>query len=870
MKKFLSLVLALIMAMSLVTMNAGAKDFTDASKIDYTEAVDVISALKVIDGYADGSFAPNGTLTRGAAAKIICNMILGPTTAAALNADAAPFVDVPANHTFAGYIAYCVQQGIISGYADGTFRPAGTVTGYQFMKMLLGALGYDSATEGFTGANWSVNVAKLAISLGLDDGNDEFVGTAAMTREEACLYAFNTLTSDMVEYGSKTTVVVGGTEVTVGGSKATKVEDPANKNKYDGENDYVLQFCEKYFPKLKLDSAETEDAFCRPSNVWTYKSDEVGTYAKTPDAVFTAKVEAQDVYKALGLTKTTYFAVAEDGAWLGEEVDVDGGEEGETEFVYDLFKVVKGDDEVKFGGGNGVLIEFYKDEAVAIIINTYVGEIVTVEEETSKQDAYVVVSAFTDVCGEAEYNDEFETEGFEEDDIVLFTYSLKEDEIQSVSLAKLVTGEVDEFVVDSKTKDKSVKIDGKSYKFSNMFNDKTEFAVETELDAYLDAYGYVIYVDAHEGAVLDMALVLKGAKDSSSRGDETDYVKLMYTDGTTDTPDAKADYSGKVGQWVNYSTSSKGKVTLTDAKGIIVENISLRNPESYKTATFAFSNGKATIVTDQDGEETLRANANTVFIVEDRSADTVKIYTGIKNMPGVDAKAGSMVEYSVFTKDGSAYASLVYVSVASAASLKTDGKTYLFVAAKNADLTTNKDYKYYSYTAIVDGEIKTIKVSDDVHKDLKKKVADGGVNLLTKSYSIDSNGCYVLDKFTAVDGDNGENAVDNVVKASGGVIVLGDESLPLADDVAVFKADGGKITKSTISALRTGNTAAEAAAVTHTVTEEEAADEEGDYFGYEEGEVVELEPAVAAGYYAQISYLLNSDGEVTVIVFELK
>ena len=44
MKKFLSLVLALVMTMSLVTVSAGAKDFTDSSKIQYAEAVDVMTA----------------------------------------------------------------------------------------------------------------------------------------------------------------------------------------------------------------------------------------------------------------------------------------------------------------------------------------------------------------------------------------------------------------------------------------------------------------------------------------------------------------------------------------------------------------------------------------------------------------------------------------------------------------------------------------------------------------------------------------------------------------------------------------------------------------------------------------------------------
>jgi len=90
MKKFLSLALALVMTMSLVTVSAGAKDFTDDSKIVYDEAVAVISEIGVVDGYTDGAFNPQNTLTRGAAAKIICNLVLGPTTASALSADAAP------------------------------------------------------------------------------------------------------------------------------------------------------------------------------------------------------------------------------------------------------------------------------------------------------------------------------------------------------------------------------------------------------------------------------------------------------------------------------------------------------------------------------------------------------------------------------------------------------------------------------------------------------------------------------------------------------------------------------------------------------------------------------------------------------------
>jgi hypothetical protein len=253
MKKFLSLVLALVMTMSLVVVGASAKTSPTAARSP-------IKMLSMSSPRPKSSMAtpmvpsiPPATLTRGAAAKIICNMILGPTTAAALGADAAPFKDVPANHTFAGYIAYCAQQGIINGYADGTFRPAATVTGYQFMKMLLGALGYDGKIEGFTGDNWSVNVAKLALNISLDDGNDNFVGSKALTREEACLYAFNTLKATMVEYDSTTNIVIGGTTVTVGNTKAkdqtwTTTQWPSTKDTI--KEDGLVQFAEKYFSKL--------------------------------------------------------------------------------------------------------------------------------------------------------------------------------------------------------------------------------------------------------------------------------------------------------------------------------------------------------------------------------------------------------------------------------------------------------------------------------------------------------------------------------------------------------------------------------------------------------------------------------------------
>ena len=261
MKKFLSLVLALAMTLSLVTISAGAKDFADSDELSgeqYEEAVNVMSEMGIIDGYAGGNFQPQGTLTRGAAAKIIACMMLGKTTAEALGTQAAPFKDVPVGSTFAGYIAYCVESGLIDGYADGTFRPQNTLTGFAFLKMLLTALGYDSAIEGYTGTNWTVNVAGRATQIGLTDGNEDFVGTRAATREEACLYAVNALKATLVEYESKgTNVTVNGATVAIGASKPTFVTSSIynqatsiSKDKDNASGDYTVEFAERYQPDL--------------------------------------------------------------------------------------------------------------------------------------------------------------------------------------------------------------------------------------------------------------------------------------------------------------------------------------------------------------------------------------------------------------------------------------------------------------------------------------------------------------------------------------------------------------------------------------------------------------------------------------------
>jgi len=192
-KKVLSVALVLAMALSLVTLVGAAnvskyQDFTDADAIVNKEAVDTLVGLRVLDGLEDGSFGPEGYLTRAQAAAVIARMLLGRTVADSMVATTAPFADVPANHWAAKYIQYCVSRGIINGMGDNTFVPNGEVTAAQFAKMLLVAAGYGKKGE-YVGADWAINAIVDAQNLGILDTNVDYMAPA--TRDLIARYAFN-------------------------------------------------------------------------------------------------------------------------------------------------------------------------------------------------------------------------------------------------------------------------------------------------------------------------------------------------------------------------------------------------------------------------------------------------------------------------------------------------------------------------------------------------------------------------------------------------------------------------------------------------------------------------------------------------------
>ena len=143
-KKVLSLVLCVAMMLSVMVVGAGAA-FSDQSKIKNTEAVDACTALNIIGGYPDGSFKPEGNITRAEVTKMICVALNGGKNPAVSTNTTPTFSDVRGNANAAwaeGYIESCAAQGIVSGVGGGKFAPNGNVTGVQLAKMLLVSLGY--------------------------------------------------------------------------------------------------------------------------------------------------------------------------------------------------------------------------------------------------------------------------------------------------------------------------------------------------------------------------------------------------------------------------------------------------------------------------------------------------------------------------------------------------------------------------------------------------------------------------------------------------------------------------------------------------------------------------------------------------------
>lgn len=191
-KLFISMALAVVMSASAAT----AKEWTPFSDTD-SSAAEVLSRLGIINGYEDGSFKPEGTVTRAEAAQMIAqtaNRGYIDNTRSNMEAfadqyDEDPFTDISRDDWCCAAVITARAIGFIDGYDDGSFRPNDPVTEEQLIKMAVCACGYGelAGIEGYP-----KGYVKRAVMLGLCGGAEDKPATRAFAAETA----FNMLSAD--------------------------------------------------------------------------------------------------------------------------------------------------------------------------------------------------------------------------------------------------------------------------------------------------------------------------------------------------------------------------------------------------------------------------------------------------------------------------------------------------------------------------------------------------------------------------------------------------------------------------------------------------------------------------------------------------
>ena len=766
MKKLLALVLALVMSLSLVTISNAA--FKDGDKInaDYNEAVDVMVAVGVLKGYDNGNFGAKDTLTREQAAKIIAYLELGEKAADAL-VGGATFTDVAASRWSAGFVGYCAQAGVVNGVGNGAFDPAGQLTALQFGKMLLVELGYDAKAEKMVGNDWAINTSKLMATAKLMDGIEGSVNQV-LTREQAAQMCLNAIEAPMVTYETKgSSISVNGAEINFGASVAkyetsTIAKDQNISRDKLTSGEYTVELGEKLYKDLK--KASIQDNLGRPATKWTWKADEIDTYADKADKTYSKNVKLGDIYKDLGMSTADDAVVYIDGI-EGDAVRVSKA---------NTVKLAsKGSNENQVD--TGTTVEVYFDDSTndvtICVIHNYAGTVEKTVEAKGNQERHIIINDESDE-GVKNYKNKFETEDTVADDtVVSFTFSQLTKEIQSVTILESVTGVLTK-KTDNTTDGKSVYLDGNEYKVAKGVGyDGFKFSdmnIKSEFTAYLDKYNNVIYVKEQEYVAGDYALILNIEGDSSASF-FNNRVKLLTADGLVKTYDTDKDYvkkgaSYEIGKIVTYKVDATSKeVTLNATEAGPTHQMGLGYKPKTDTA-FKLTNNDARVKINNVADAAY-ANSKTVFVVYD--GDDYKAYTGIKSAPSIEATATAAVGFKGYCRTDKLL-TVAFID-ASAAGVKFDNKDVIYLAgASKSDRITDGDDVYYTYNAVVNGKITEtpVKVAA-TGVNYGVGVADGSADTNYIFNGYNDNKYDVIGNFISFSGDLKAATVKGTVKLSG-------------------------------------------------------------------------------------------------------
>ncbi len=176
-KRVTSLLLIFVFAFASMCTYVQAADFTDVTEADsHYDAISSLVSSGVINGYEDGTFKPDNTITRAEFSKLLA--VSSAPTGYVFSATTTNFSDIKdmnADHGWAvPYISYAVSTGAINGYTDGTFQAGNPVTYGEAVKMIVCTLGYGPVVDttltpwyqGYLSISQQIGLNKNAVSLG--------------------------------------------------------------------------------------------------------------------------------------------------------------------------------------------------------------------------------------------------------------------------------------------------------------------------------------------------------------------------------------------------------------------------------------------------------------------------------------------------------------------------------------------------------------------------------------------------------------------------------------------------------------------------------------------------------------------------------
>ena len=151
------LIAAAALAPAAMAQSQAGPAFTDISGNPEAPAISLLASLGIVNGYGNGLYEPDQTITRAEFTAIVVRMLgaHAQEAAAALANTTPQFSDALSIPTWAwGDVNYAQGQGLVEGFPDHTFRPNDPVTMVQAAAVLIRALGDTAAVPSGT---WPAN-----------------------------------------------------------------------------------------------------------------------------------------------------------------------------------------------------------------------------------------------------------------------------------------------------------------------------------------------------------------------------------------------------------------------------------------------------------------------------------------------------------------------------------------------------------------------------------------------------------------------------------------------------------------------------------------------------------------------------------------